>query len=184
MSARDRIRAFLENNVGRIVTTHEIRKIAGISDYPRRIRELRDQEGMQIRSHRDRPDLKPGQYILESLERTPAISKGISPQLRSEILERNGYTCRHCGRGPGDKDPFYPNRKVILHIDHEKPLSQGGTNNRENLRVLCSACNETRSNIESASESAINILARIRRQSNSVQIEIYKRLREKFGNIE
>ncbi len=51
MGARDRIRNFFVSNVGKVVTTQKIRKIAGISEYARRIRELRDEEGFQIKSH-------------------------------------------------------------------------------------------------------------------------------------
>lgn len=177
MGARDRIRDFFEKNVGKKVTTKQIRRIAKISEYARRIRELRDEEGMQIRSHIDRHDLKPGQYVLETLQRLPVIDRKISPQLRTEILERNGYTCQLCGAGPGDADPFNPNRKVRLHIDHVVPISQGGTDRKENLRVLCSTCNQGRANIQTPSESARNIIARIRKLSRSVQREIYDILR-------
>lgn len=182
MAAKDRIRLFFEQNVGNIVTTQQIREIAGISEYARRIRELRDEEGMQIFSHVDRHDLKPGEYVLESLDRTPSIERGISPQLRNEILERNGFTCQQCGAGPGDPDPFNPSRRVRLHVDHIIPISQGGTNDRENLRALCSACNQGRSNIRIASEDARNILARLRRAPRSVQREVYESLMRQFGD--
>jgi hypothetical protein len=183
MSARDRIRAFFEANVGRVVTTGQIRQVGRISEYARRIRELRDEEGMQIKSHIDRPDLKPGEYILKTLERLPVIGRGISPQLRNEILERNGFTCQLCGAGAGDPDPFNPGRKLRLHIDHIVPISQGGTNDKGNLRVLCSACNQGRSNIQTASETARNLLARIRRAPRHVQREIYDALKRKFDPI-
>lgn len=182
MSARDRIRAFLEENVGRTVTTHEIREVAGISEYARRIRELRDEEGMQIRSHVDRHDLKSGEYLLETLERHPTIARGVSPQLRNEILERNGYTCQLCGAGPSDTDPFNRNRKVRLHVDHIVPLSHGGGNDKSNLRVLCSTCNQGRANIQTPSETARNILARIRRCSRSIQLEVFEALKRSFGS--
>ena len=180
MSARDKLRSFFEANVGKIVRTHKLRKVAGISEYARRIRELRDEEGMQIRSHVDRHDLKPGEYVLESLQRIPTLGRGMSPQLRNEILERNGYTCQLCGAGPGDPDPFNPSRKVRLHVDHIVPRSQGGTNDKDNLRVLCSACNQGRSNIQTPSETARNILARIRRASRTVQKEVYESLKRTF----
>lgn len=183
MAARDRIRTFLEANVGQVVTTQQIREVAGISEYARRIRELRDEEGMQIRSHIDRHDLKPGEYILESLDRLPSIERGISPQLRNDILERNGFTCQLCGAGPGDRDPYNPARKVRLHIDHIIPISQGGSNDKDNLRTLCSTCNQGRSNIRMASEDAKNLLARIRRAPRSVQKEVYESLQRQFGEM-
>jgi 5-methylcytosine-specific restriction endonuclease McrA len=70
--------------------------------------------------------------------------------------------------------------KVRLHIDHIKPLSQGGTNDKSNLRVVCSACNQGRSNIQIPSETVLNVLARIRRLSKTSQREIYEKLKKKF----
>lgn len=179
--SKGKIRAFLEENVGKVVTTQQIREVAPISEYARRIRELRDEEGMQILTHNDRTDLKPGEYILVTLERTPAIGRGISPQRRSEILERNGFTCQQCGAGPGDFDPYYPDRKVRLHVDHIIPVTQGGTDDPSNLRTLCSACNQGRSNIQMPSEGAKNLLARLRKEPSSVQKEVYQALHRKYG---
>ncbi len=181
MGARDRIRKFFENRVGQVVTTKQIKRIARISEYARRIRELRDEEGMQIKSHHDRHDLKPGEYLLESVERIPVVGRGISQQLRNKIFERNGFTCRLCGGCSADPDPFNPSRKLRLHIDHILPISQGGTNEEGNLRVLCSACNAGRSNIQVPSESALNILARIRRMPRTEQKEVYRALKKSFG---
>lgn len=182
-SARDKLRKFFKKNVGVVVNTHQLRKVGGISEYARRIRELRDEEGMQILSHIDRHDLKPGQYLLETLNCVPrGTAREISPQTRSDVLERDGYTCKLCGCGVGDKDPCDPSRSVRLHIDHIVPVNQGGSNEPSNLRVLCSACNQTRSNITTPSENALNILARIRRQPRSVQQEVYEALRRAFDS--
>lgn len=181
MGARDKIRSFFEKNVGKVVTTQMIRKVAGISEYARRIRELRDEEGMQIKSHIDRHDLKPGQYILESLKRMPVIARNISAQLRREILERNGYTCRRCGAGPEDPDPTNPGRRMRLNVDHIIPISQGGTNDKENLLVLCSCCNQGKANIRGTSEDAINLIARLRKTSKSVRREVYEFLKKSLG---
>jgi hypothetical protein len=178
MSARDRIRNFFEANLGRIVTTHEISEVANIRDYQRRIRELRDLEGLQIKSHNDRPDLRPGEYILETIERLPAFEHGISARTRAEVLARNGFTCQWCGRGPGDVDPINPNRKIRLHIDHINP---DGGNDKINLRALCSACNQGKSNVQPASEKARDIIARLRKVSRSEKQEVYERLKQMLG---
>jgi hypothetical protein len=180
MSARDKIRAFLEENVGKVITTSQIADVAQINDYQRRIRELRDEEGMKIRSHVDLHSLKPGEYVLESLERVPALGRTISARLRNEILERNGFTCQRCGLGAGDPDPINPNRRVRLHIDHSIPISQGGTDTKDNLLTVCSACNQGRANVQAPSEDARNIIARIRRTPRSVQKEIYEMLKRTF----
>lgn len=179
-SAKAKLRTFFENNVGKIVDTNTLREVAGINNYARRIRELRDEEGMQIRSHIDRSDLKPGQYVLESKERLAKASREISPQLRTEILDRDGYTCQLCGAGPTDRDPNNSSRKIRLHIDHIIPKSQGGSDDKDNLRVLCSTCNQTRSNISSVSESSLNIIARLRKCPRKVQREVYEVLKRTF----
>jgi hypothetical protein len=180
MSARNRIKQFFEDNVGKIVTTHELSEVAGIRDYQRRIRELRNEYGMKIRSHVDRADLKPGEYLLESLELDPAIGRNITAQLRNLILERNGFTCQHCGASAHDADDLEPTKKVRLHIDHIIPISQGGTNDPSNLRVLCSNCNQGKSNVQSLGETALNILARLRKSSRSVRLEVFEALRKEF----
>ena len=49
------------------MASDELRKASGnISEWARRIRELRTEEGYQILTHNDRGDLTPGQYLLES----------------------------------------------------------------------------------------------------------------------
>lgn len=181
MGARAKIRLFFENNVGKVITTRQIQRIAKISEYARRIRELRDEEGMQIKSHIDRHDLKPGEYILESVKRIPVVARGISSQLRAEILERNGYTCRRCGAGSEDPDPVNLGRRLRLHVDHVIPVSQGGTNEKENLLVLCSCCNQGKANIRSMSETAVNLIARIRKTPKSVRREVYEFLKKSLG---
>lgn len=182
-SARDRIRQHFIDYLGVIVDTHEIARIAGIVDYQRRIRELRREEGLNILSHHDRADLKPGQYILESLEPIPSQKRGISYAQRARILARDGFTCQICGAGAGDEDPVNPDKKVRLHIDHIVPLSEGGSNDDSNLRVCCSACNSGRKNLNiPPSEKAINIMGLIRQAPRNVQREIYAFLRKKFGD--
>jgi hypothetical protein len=179
--ARSRIRMLFEENVGKVLHTNRIARVAKIRDYQRRIRELRVMDGLQIKSHRDRPDLKPGQYILETLEKLPILNSAISPALRFEILTRNGYTCHFCGRGPHDPEELNPTRMTRLNIDHILPLSQGGTNEKSNLRVACAACNETRSNVAAPNESVMNILVRIHRLPRHEQVEIYQRLKSTYG---
>lgn len=181
MSAHQKLKKFFEDNVGKVVTTHELSEIAQIRDYQRRIRELRNEYGMKIKSHVDRSDLKPGEYILESLELSPAIGRNISVQLRTQILERNGYTCQLCGASAHDDDDLNPGKKVRLFIDHIVPISQGGDNTPENLRVLCGNCNHGRSNVQSFGETMLNILARLRKSSREVRREVYEALKKEFN---
>lgn len=182
LGARDKIRAFFEAHVGEIVTTHQIAEVAGIKDYQRRIRELRNEEGLQISSYRDRVDLRPDEYRFESLAGLPAISRAISERTRAEILERNGFTCRMCGAGAGDPDPYSPQRKVRLVIDHRIPISQGGTDDPLNLQAVCTNCNAGRANLYVPSEDARSLLAGIRRAPKGVRREVYDALKRTFGD--
>lgn len=183
MSARDRVRRYFENHVGEVLTSATLREVGAISEWARRVRELRNEEGMQIHTCRDDASLKPDEYRLVSLNRDASIARGITPQLRIQILERNGFTCQLCGAGAGDPDDLEPSRKVRLHIDHIVPVSQGGTNTYDNLRAVCSTCNQARSNIQPPSEDARNLLARIRKAPRSVQKEIYKVLKRTFHGV-
>jgi len=167
--------------VGEVLSTQTLREVAGTSEYARRIRELRDEEGMDISTNRDRADLKPGQYVLESLKLKPALPRSISLQLRNEILERNGFTCQLCGVTAGDPDPADPSKHARLHVDHVKPITQGGTNDRDNLRVLCTACNLGKKDLQTTSEGALNLLSRVRRAPRAVQREVYEALKRTFG---
>lgn len=180
--ARKRLRAFFESNLGRIVTSDQLRKVAGISEWARRVRELRDEEGLQILTHNDRDDLKSNQYILESLELRPVIARGISAKLRCAILERNGFTCQVCGAGAAEDSGCEPGRKCRLQIDHVIPISQGGTDDEHNLRAVCVYYNKDKANLKvPTSRDAISVMALIRRQPRDVQMEVHDFLVKKFG---
>lgn len=180
MGARDRLREHFLAHGGVVVDAETLRAVAGISEWARRVRELRDEEGYRILSHHDRADLKPGQYVLEDPKPQPRLDRGISSGLRAEILRRNGFTCQACGLTAGDPDPSNPSRHVRLQVDHVVPISEGGSETRENLRVLCSACNAGKSNLELPSGDVLNVLAIIRRAPRAVQREVYGFLRAKF----
>ncbi|MFN0132158.1 MAG: HNH endonuclease [Phycisphaerales bacterium] len=182
IGARTKLRAFFEKNVGRVVTTKELSKIADIHDYQRRIRELRNEEGMQILSHKDRDSLKPNEYLIETLTPLPVIARDISDKLRRQILERNGYTCQICGAGAGEDSLCEPDKKCRLEIDHTVPISQGGTDEEHNLRAVCVWYNKDKANLKvPTSRDAISAMALIRRQPRDVQLEIYEFLAKKFG---
>ena len=62
---------------------NELRPVANNkSEWARRVRELRDEQGYQILTHTDRDDLKPGQYVMISAERKEAAERAISKETR------------------------------------------------------------------------------------------------------
>ena len=73
------ILAFLLKNVGNVVNSKQLQDASGgASEWARRVRELRDEQGYEILSHKDNADLRPGEYILTSTKRRPAFKRGIS----------------------------------------------------------------------------------------------------------
>ena len=91
------------------------------------------------------------------------FSKSISGRLRAQVLERNGYTCQMCGIGAGD--PTDDGRRARLHVGHIKDRSHGGTDTLDNLRALCSACNQGAKNIVQEPPSWVWLLSQLRRAS-------------------
>ncbi len=180
--ARIKLRAFFEKHLGTVVTTKQLSDAAGIHDYQRRIRELRDEDGMQILSHNDREELKPNEYLLETLELRPVIARSVSDKLRRQILDRNGYTCQVCGAGAGEESGCEAGKKCRLQIDHNIPISQGGTDEEHNLRAVCVWYNKDKANLKvPTARDAISVMALIRRQPRKVQQEVYEFLAKKLG---
>lgn len=186
VSSKERIRQFLRAHVGKVVTSIQLRDAAGaeVSEWARRLRELREKEGWPILTHNDSAELKPGQYILRNNppeKRAVSFSGNISAKLRAEVLDRNGFTCQMCGLTPGEMDP-QTNRKVRLHIGHIKDRSLGGLEELSNLRALCSTCNQGAKNITSEKPTAIWLLSQIRRAGQDEQLAVLKWLRKKFDS--
>ncbi len=66
----------------------------------------------------------------------------ISWRLRFIVMRRDNFKCKCCGRSPATDS------KIILHVDHVIPYSNGGETVLENLQTLCSVCNIGKSNLE------------------------------------
>jgi 5-methylcytosine-specific restriction endonuclease McrA len=183
-SAKYRIRQFLIGNVGKVVTKDQIRDaVPEVTEWARRVRELREDDGWPIITHNDSSDMKPGEYMLRELpttERGVSFTRTISAKLRAEVLDRNGFTCVMCGLTPGEIDPS-TGRKVRLHIGHIVDKSQGGKEELSNLRALCSTCNQGAKNITSVRPGSIWLLAQVRRAGQDEQRDVFEWLKSKFG---
>ena len=107
VGARAKLRSHFLANIGRVMDSEELRAVAGNqSEWARRIRELRTQEGFQILTNNDRSNLKSGQYLLESPIPCPSFERAISKETRAFVLDRNGFTCQMCGAVAGEEHPY------------------------------------------------------------------------------
>lgn len=179
--ARAKLRAYFLENIGRVMDADELRGVAGgISEWARRIRELRDEEGYPIQTHNDRADLKPGQYVLESAKPQPAFARGVSKETRAYVLDRNGFTCQMCGAVAGEAHPYDTTRKTRLHIGHVIDKSLGGGDEPTNLKAICSVCNEGASNVTLQRPDLAKLLVQVRRATAKDQQELLSWLKGKF----
>lgn len=183
IGARTKLRDHFLSNIGKVMDSDELREVAGgITEWARRVRELRTEEGYQIQTHNDSSDLKPGQYLLENPSPQPAFERAISKETRAFVLDRNGFTCQMCGAVAGELHPYDPSRKTRLHIGHIVDKSQGGTDDASNLRALCSVCNEGASNLTLERPSVQKLLIQVRRAKGGDQLELLQWLIQKFPN--
>ncbi len=179
--ARGKLRAHFLANIGRVMDSEELRVIAdNQSEWARRVRELRTEEGYLILTHNDRSDLKPGQYLLETAKPQPAFERAISKETRAYVLDRNGFTCQMCGAVAGELQPYDLTRKTRLHLGHVIDKSMGGTDDPSNLRAICSVCNEGASNATLTRPDLQKLLIQVRRATSADQLEVLKWLIAKF----
>jgi hypothetical protein len=173
---------FFLNNIGRVLESRDIQEASGgASEWARRVRELRNEEGYQILSHKDRSNLKPNQYLLETTKRLPAFARNISKETRAWVLERNGYTCQMCGVAAGDIDPLSPTRTIRLTMGHIIDKSKGGDDSAQNLRAICTNCNEGLQNTALPKPDLIHLLAQIRRATLTDQQAVLDWLLTKYN---
>ncbi|MCL2286205.1 MAG: HNH endonuclease [Firmicutes bacterium] len=178
--ARSKLRTYFLEHIGETLDSDTLREVAGVSEWARRIRELRNEEGYQILTHNDRSDLKPGQYRLEDANPQPAFAREISKETRAYVLDRNGFTCQMCGVVAGEPHPHDSTRKTRLHIGHIVDKSMGGTDDPANLKAICSVCNEGTANLTLDRPSHEKLLIQVRRATGADQLKVLEWLVRKF----
>lgn len=92
-SATARLRAYFLTHVGAVVTTYQLNGVSGIQESPRRIRELRVQEGMQI-SAGPGHGLKNGEYRLEANDADVAAAERW--RMRNRVRRTEGSIKDRC----------------------------------------------------------------------------------------
>ena len=65
----------------------------------------------------------------KTVKRKPAKRKHIPKAVRDAVMERDNYTCVYCG---STNNP---------ELDHNEAHANNGSNEIDNLQVLCRSCN-------------------------------------------
>jgi 5-methylcytosine-specific restriction endonuclease McrA len=175
------LRLFLSQNIGVVLTSQQLSNAAnGASEWGRRLRELRDEEGFQIRSHKDDKSLRPDQYRLDTLVQLPVQARSIDKKLRAQVLSEAAGVCQWCGAEAGKPHPEYPEKTTRLQVSHVVDKSKGGTDSFNNLIALCSFCNEGASVETREPPREIQLYSQIRRAPRDVQWRVFEKLRDIF----
>jgi hypothetical protein len=75
--------------------------------------------------------------------------KTINKHLRVQVLTRNGYKCRICGRSRDE---------VALEVDHIVAVSSGGSDEFDNLAALCRDCNSGKSDYSFSNYTSMTLI--------------------------
>lgn len=67
-----------------------------------------------------------------SRKKCPIHNEQTPTKLRFQVLQRDNFTCRYCGRSAPS---------VVLHVDHVVARKIGGVNEYDNLVTSCVECN-------------------------------------------
>jgi hypothetical protein len=85
----------------------------------------------------------------------------IKRSYRFQILRRDNFTCRYCGRSAPD---------VVLEVDHVIPRSRGGKDHAPNLVTACFDCNQGKAATEL---TAVTLAAQDREALDEFAFENY-----------
>lgn len=139
--AQDRMLRYLQANVGQVVTTEELAYVGKAIAFARRVRELRTEQGYAVATRfTGRPDLRPGEYVLEVAERVgKPHDRNIPKAVEEAVYARDNNTCRIDGWNREKWTREDPRFLELHHIEHHV---QGGPNTPANLIVVCNRCHD------------------------------------------
>lgn len=80
----------------------------------------------------------------------PHKERLVSHKMRYQVLMRDRFRCRSCGRSPAT------DLNVELNVDHIIPFSKGGETTFENLQTLCKECNIGKGALVSTADFPLN----------------------------
>ena len=86
-----------------------------------------------------------------------------------------------CGLAASDPDPLHPGLKTRLAMGHIIDKSKGGTEGPENLRAVCTNCNEGLQNIAPPKPNRMELLKQVRRATIEDQLHLLGWLEQRYG---
>ncbi|QYK05554.1 HNH endonuclease [Shewanella zhangzhouensis] len=142
IAVKDKILKFLKENVGKQVSGEELQYLASNkSEWARRVRELRTEDGWQILTKNSGASHLPvGVYVLASDEQAEAHDRRIPDPVRVKVLERDKFSCKQCGWNLSKAHPA--DKRSMLELHHLEHHAKGGENTEDNLITLCNVCHD------------------------------------------
>ena len=198
-SGKDRIRAFFLDNIGKIVTGDQIKEVARNPEtghipenWHQRLSELRTDEGYTIKSQRNGESLGVGEYMMPTLERRATASKRarIDAETWKQVLNRANHKCEwkeggvSCGLKEGDIDSV-GGGTVKLTPDHKRPHSvdpESDPKDADAWQALCGRHQVVKKNYWDHTTGKLNVYAIVQAASEAEKKEIYRFLKEYFGD--
>lgn len=142
-SVKEKLLEYFRANVGKEITGEELKYLArGKSEWARRARELRTEEGWPVLTRvSGRPELKVGIYVLEEDRQAEVHDRKIPDPIRVKALERDNFSCKLCGWNHKNKNEA-DRYRTLLELHHIQHHAKGGKNELENLITLCNICHD------------------------------------------
>ena len=130
-AAKEKLLKYFMEHIGEDISRDKLKEVSGnISDWPRALRQLRQETGYDIKATKDGYIMETDISTLEKRQRG-----GINNKLKYAVLQRDNSTCQRCGAN------IHNTINVKLVIDHKIPVELGGETMIDNLWTLCSVCN-------------------------------------------
>lgn len=198
-SIRERIKALLLDNLGRVITREQILQVATDpktgrvpENWHQRLSELRTDEGYTILSWRNRGDLKVSEYLMPTAEKRPTARRRVTIDsgVWQRVLKRANYGCEWseggitCGLRAGEIDPV-GGGTVRLTPDHKAPHATDAEidpRNPDQWQALCGRHQVMKKNYWDDQTGWLNVYAIVQSASENEKREVYEFLKEYFGD--